>query len=194
MNKKPEHEDKANPEDSSVTHEEIKENETPGLTETSRGELEKQLNAAEEKANQYWDQCLRLQAEIENVRRRAEKDIAAAHKYSQDKLFAELLPVVDSLELGLANFADKKVTTEELVQKLHTGVEMTLTLLLKTLEKFGIKQINPQGEMFNPTWHQALSAQVNKAVKPNTVLQVLQKGYVLQDRLLRPALVIVAKE
>ena len=101
----------------------------------------------------------------------------------------ELLPVVDSIERGLAIEAGNN----EFALRIHEGMEMTLSLLLKALEKFGVKQINPLGQPFNPELHQAISMQVDHTVKPNTVLQVLQKGYVLNDRLIRPALVTVAK-
>lgn len=162
--------------------------EPEAITEVSREELEAKLNAAEAKATQYWDQLLRAQAETENIRRRTERDIANAHKYSLEKFALELLPVLDGIERGLA------IPVEHPAAKsMHEGMEMTLNVLLKALEKFGIKQLNPQGESFNPTQQQAIATKADAACPPDTVVEVLQKGYLLQDRLLRPALVVVSK-
>lgn len=160
------------------------------LEHSSYEELEAKLNEAEAKADQYWNQYLRAQADLENVRRRTERDVSSAHKYGAEKLIAELLLVVDSLERGLELTGN---TTEGSVKTVRDGMEMTMNMLLKTLEKFGVKQLNPLGEMFNPEWHQAVSMLADPKAKPNTVLQVLQKGYLLHDRLLRPAIVVVAK-
>lgn len=163
------------------------------LTHLSYEEMEEKLNEAEAKANQYYDQALRTQAELENIRRRTERDVAGAHKYGQEKLVKELLAVIDALERADAGITKDQLQQNPLVKSMHEGILMTQGLLLKTLEKFGVKQLNPVGEAFNPEWHQALSAKEDPSAKPNTVVEVLQKGYLLQDRLLRPALVMVTK-
>ena len=160
------------------------------LPHLSYEELEAKLNETEVKANEYWDKLLRMQAELENIRRRAERDVAGAHKYGQEKLIAELLLVVDSLERGLLG---APADAQAAVKALSDGVSMTLSMLLKALERFGVKQVNPKGELFNPQYHEALSAQPQPELPANTVIEVMQKGYLLHDRLLRPALVIVSK-
>ena len=151
-------------------------------------ELLAKLNEAEEKANRSTDQALRTQAELENIRRRAEKDVSNAHKYGLEKLINEILPVIDGIERGLAIPAPNAEA-----KNIHAGMEMTLGMLLKALEKYGVKQINPVGEVFNPEQHQALSMVEKAGAAPNTVIEVMQQGYLLNDRLLRPAMVIVAK-
>jgi molecular chaperone GrpE len=164
--------------------------ETEALAHLSCEELEAKLNEAEAKANESWDKLLRMQAEMENVRRRAERDVAGAHKYGQEKIIAEMLLVVDSLERSLSGVSpDLQATAKALVD----GLNMTMNMLLKALERFGVKQINPKGEQFNPQYHEALTAQPHPELAPNTVIDVMQKGYLLHDRLLRPALVIVSK-
>lgn len=151
--------------------------------------LEAKLTEMENKANDYWNQYLRAQAELENNRRRVERDISNAHKYGLEKIASELLGVVDSMERGLA----EPTIMHEAYKSMREGMELTLNMLLKVLDKFGIKPVDPQGQPFNPELHQAVSTVVDPKVQPNTVIQVLQKGYLLQDRLLRPALVVVSK-
>jgi molecular chaperone GrpE len=124
---------------------------------------------------------------VENVRKRAQKDVEAAHRYGIDKLAAELLPVKDSLELAVAN-ADKADA-----QQLTAGSQATLKLLDKAFERLNIQQINPVGEPFDPMRHEAMLAQPSNTAEPNSVLQVVQPGYELNGRLVRPARVIVAK-
>lgn len=155
----------------------------------SRNELETKLNEADAQITEYKNQALRLQAEMQNLQRRVEKDISNAHRYALEKFVNELLPVADSLEQGLAI----QVGDNEFARKIHEGLEMTYKLFLKTLEKFSIKQIDPMGQPFNPEQQQAISMQEDPKVPANTVVQVLQKGYVLHDRLVRPALVVVSK-
>jgi molecular chaperone GrpE len=149
--------------------------------------LQQALAQAEERAKNHWEQYLRAVADVENVRKRAQKDVEAAHRYGIDKLAAELLPVKDSLELAVAN-ADKADA-----QQLTAGSQATLKLLDKAFEKLNIQQINPVGEPFDPTRHEAMLAQPSNTAEPNSVLQVVQPGYELNGRLLRPARVIVAK-
>lgn len=131
------------------------------------------------------DQMLRAAAEAQNVRRRAQADVEKAHKFALEKFARELLPVVDSLEK-----ATEALTGADESQK--EGVEMTLQLYLAALEKFQIKQLNPMGQAFDPQYHEAMSMVPNPAMPSNAVMDVLQKGYTLNDRLLRPAMVVVA--
>ncbi len=152
-------------------------------------ELTGLLVDARDKADEHWNQCLRLQADIENLRKRSERELASAHKYALERFTQELLPVRDSLEMGIAAFAAENADPD----KLSEGVELTLQVLSNALEKFSITEVNPHGERFNPDYHQAISIQEHTDVEPNTVVTVVQKGYLLHDRLIRPAMVIVSK-
>jgi len=136
-------------------------------------------------ADENWDRYLRAAAELENVRKRASRDVEKAHKFALERFCSELLAVKDSLEIGLAtaNKAD--------VQSLLAGKEATLKLLTTTMERFGVVEINPEGEPFNPQEHEAMSMQPSSDVEPGSVLTVFQKGYALNGRLLRPARVVV---
>ncbi len=160
---------------------------TPSAAE--HAELHALLEDARGKADEHWDQCLRLQADLDNLRKRAERDVANAHKFALERFAAELLPVRDSLELGLAAFAADGADPE----KLREGVELTLQMLTNAMGKFEIREVNPRDEQFNPDFHQAMSLQERDDVEPNTVVTVVQKGYLLNERLLRPAMVIVSK-
>lgn len=157
--------------------------------ESDPARLSALLEDARGKADAHWDQCLRLQAELDNLRKRAERDVASAHKFALERFAGELLPVRDSLELGLAAFAAEGAAPE----KLREGVELTLQMLGSVMSKFDIREVNPEGERFNPEFHQAMSMQERGDVDPNTVVTVVQKGYLLNERLLRPAMVIVSK-
>ena len=150
--------------------------------------LQQALAASEERAKNHWDQYLRAVAELENVRKRAARDVEAANRYGLEKFAAELLPVKDSLELAVQNAGKADVAS------LKAGQEATLQLLDKALQKLGVKVIDPAGEPFDPERHEAMMAQESKTAEPNSVLQVVQPGYELNGRLLRPARVIVAKE
>jgi molecular chaperone GrpE len=150
--------------------------------------LQQALAEAEERGKGHWEQYLRAVAELDNVRKRAQRDIEAANRYGLEKFASELLPVRDSLELAVQN-AEKATDTRSLKQ----GQEATLQLLVKALEKLGIVTINPVGEPFDPARHEAMLAQPSHTAEPNSVLQVVQPGYELNGRLLRPARVIVAK-
>jgi len=145
------------------------------------------LTDARNKADEHWDQCLRLQADIENLRKRKERDVANAHKFALDKFAVDLLPVRDSLEMGLA--AADSVDAA----KLREGSELTLKMLVSAMDKFNIKEVNALNEQFNPEYHEAISMQEREDVAPNTVVTVVQKGYLLNDRLIRPAMVIVSR-
>ncbi len=151
--------------------------------------LQQQLEEAQAKAEENHNLYLRTAAELENVRKRAERETLAARKYGVEKLAADLLAVRDSLELGLAAAADDNAEIKAVVE----GMELTLKMLGDVMDRYGVTQVNPQGEAFNPDFHEAMTAQETTEHTPNTVMQVLQKGYRLQDRLLRPALVVVAK-
>lgn len=133
---------------------------------------------------------LRAQAEIQNMRRRAEQEIEKAHKFALEKFSKELLTVVDNLERGLA--ALDKAVSDETTQALVDGVEMTHKEFISTLAKFGVQAVGAVGEVFNPELHQAISMQPAEGIDANHISQVLQKGYTLQGRVLRPAMVMVA--
>ena len=139
-------------------------------------------------ADENWDRYLRAAAELENVRKRASRDVEKAHKFALERFCSELLAVKDSLEIGLAT-ADKAD-----VQSLLAGKEATLKLLTTTMERFGVVELNPEGEPFDPQEHEAISMQPSSDVEPGSVLTVFQKGYALNGRLLRPARVVVASE
>jgi molecular chaperone GrpE len=174
-------------------HDSIIDDEQPAAEElldhASYQELQKQLTQAEELANSYKDSMLRTQADMKNMQRRVELDMANAHKFALEKFALELLPVVDNLERAIT----AHINDESGAGSLLDGVSLTLKMLIKAMEKFGIESIDPEGQPFNPEFHQAVSTQANSSVAPNTVLSVLQKGYLLNKRLIRPALVVVAK-
>jgi len=159
------------------------------LIDTTANELEAALAAAQAQAEENWNQFLRARAEMENLRRRAEQDVATARQKSLEKLATEVLGVKDSLEMGLAAANEDGAD----VAKLTEGSELTLRMLNQALEKFSIVELNPHGQRFDPEAHEAMAAQEAHDVEPNTVVNVMQKGYRLGDRLLRPAMVIVSK-
>ncbi|OGV29901.1 MAG: nucleotide exchange factor GrpE [Legionellales bacterium RIFCSPHIGHO2_12_FULL_35_11] len=148
--------------------------------------LEQKLTIAEQKAHENWEKATRALAELENVRRRSERDIANAHKYGVEKLIDGLLPVIDSIEQAL------QLSEKEKNKAMHEGLELTMKLFLDAISKYNVDQINPVGELFNPELHEAMSMQESDA-KPNTIIAVYQKGYTLSGRVIRPARVIVAK-
>lgn len=154
-------------------------------TPDSTPSLEEMIRQAELKAEEHHDAWLRAKAETENVRRRAQEDIAKASKFAVERFAGELLAVKDSLEAALA--ADTPS-----VESMKAGTELTLKQLVAAFEKSNLNEINPLGEKFDPHFHQAISM-VESEQEPNTVITVLQKGYLIADRVLRPALVIVAK-
>ncbi len=152
--------------------------------------LQDALQAAEAKVK---DEILRAQAEIQNIRRRAERDVESAHKFGQEKLIKELLAVVDSLERGIHTVKEQGVELDVTAQTLMQGSELTLKILLDTLGKFNVKQIDPVGELFDPQFHEAMSMIPSADSEPNSVIAVVQKGFTLNDRLVRPAMVVVSK-
>jgi len=164
---------------------------SPDLLEhPSYEELEKKLTETEQKVSEYWDRIVRMQAEADNLAKRAERDVSNAHKYALERFISELIPVIDSLELCINNTAHHDHDTTKAVVE---GVQLTYKLMMTALSKFGIQQLNPVSELFNPEYHQAISMQEDESAAPGTVLSVLQKGYSLNQRLLRPALVVVVK-
>lgn len=152
-------------------------------------DLELELEEARREAASHMDDFLRARAELDNLRKRSARDVEHAHKYGLERFMNALLPVKDSIELGL-NAADDTVAD---AAKLREGLELTLKLFDAASEKFGLEEVNPEGQNFDPEYHQAMSMQETTGVPAGTVVTVVQKGYVLNDRLLRPAMVIVAK-
>ncbi len=151
--------------------------------------LAARLAQAEKTASEHWERILRLQAELDNQRKRAQRDLENAHKYALENFTAELLSVRDNLERGLeaARQPDAKLAD------ILAGTELTLKVLVQVMDKFNIQEINPLGDKFDPERHQAMMMQSVEGAEPNTVTQVIQKGYLLNDRLVRPALVAVAQ-
>jgi molecular chaperone GrpE len=150
--------------------------------------LEQSLGEARAKAEEHWNSYLRAVAETENVRKRAQRDVESASRYAVERFAADLLEVRDSLELGLQ--AGAAADPGRLVE----GMEATLRLVDRAFEKAGLNVVDPIGEAFNPEYHEAMATQPSAEQAPGTVLAVVQKGYVLNGRLLRPARVLVARE
>lgn len=153
------------------------------------GQLEKTLEELQVEAEKSKEQMLRAMAELDNMRRIAQRDISNAHKYSIEKMVKELLPAMDSLEQGI----DAAAAADKTVLPIKEGMDLTYKILLEALSKFGIKQIDPLGEMFDSDRHEAMSMQESAEHKSNEIMLVVQKGYVLHERVVRPARVIVAK-
>lgn len=162
----------------------------PGDNDESQQELDSltsQLGEAEATIAKLRDTMLREHAEVENQRRRMQRDLDQARRFANEKLLRELLPVCDNLERGLS-------TDHPSADALREGMQLTLKSLLKVMDDHGLLRVNPEGEAFNPEHHEAMSMVESDHHQPNTVVSVLEKGYVLNDRLLRPARVIVAKD
>lgn len=139
------------------------------------------------------EEMMRAKAEMQNIRRRADIDVEKAHKFGVEKFVKELLPVVDSLEKAVESTQGQQVQSEEVLTRIKEGVDMTLDMFVGALEKFSVEQINPVGEPFDPQKHEAMSMVPSNEAEPNTVIAVMQKGYLLHDRVVRPAMVMVAK-
>ncbi|RMG34627.1 MAG: nucleotide exchange factor GrpE [Gammaproteobacteria bacterium] len=157
--------------------------------EQSAEELNRLLQAARAKADEHYDRLARAHAEMENLKRRHAQELEKAHKYALEKFVKELLGVWDSLELGHAAAQDENAD----VAKLREGTELTLKMLVDVMGKFGVEQIDPRDQPFDPEYHQAMATVPRDDVPPNTVVDVIQKGYALNGRLVRPALVAVSK-
>ena len=160
----------------------------PEAGSTAPGTLEAELAEARAKADENWNSYLRAVAEADNVRKRAQRDVEAASRYAIERFAAELLDVRDSLELGVA--AGPGADSARLLE----GMEATLRLLNRAFEKSGVGLVDPLGQPFNPEFHEAMATQPTPDQAPGTVVAVVQKGYVLNGRLLRPARVLVARE
>ena len=152
-------------------------------------ELELSLAAAQATVADQKDSVVRAKAEVDNIRRRAAQDVEKARKFALEKFATELLPVIDNMERAIAS-----VNAEDETQKaIAEGVELTLQSLMSAVNKFGVTAVDPQDQPFNPELHQAMSMQEVEGVAPNTVIAVMQKGYELNGRLIRPAMVMVSK-
>ena len=154
-------------------------------------EVLEKLAEEKEGAVRARDDLLRVQAEMQNLRRRTEQDIEKAHKYGQEKFSIELLTVMDNLERALAAASDHE---DETVKAIYEGVDLTLKSFTDCFNRFHIGSVDPMGEPFDPQLHQAVTILENPDVEPNTVIEVMQKGYTLHGRVIRPAMVVVSKE
>ncbi len=150
--------------------------------------LQSELEALKKQVQESLDKAIRAQAELDNVRKRSVRDVENAHKYALEKFVNGLLPVMDSMELGIsaAQSADEHSSLKE-------GMDLTLKMFRDVMDKFGVKEVDSEGEKFDPEKHEAVSMQEVEGSEPGTVATVLQKGYMLNGRLIRPAMVIVAK-
>lgn len=166
-------------------HEHKAEHEAQQITTPTREELEAALTKAEQKVQENWELALRARAELENVQRRTHREIEHAHKHALDKFIKELIPVVDSLQQGLDNAPEG--------DPMRVGIVLTLKMFTDLFNKFTITILDPKGERFDPTYHEAIAMQVDASAAPGSVLVVMQKGYLLHERLIRPARVVVAK-
>ena len=151
--------------------------------------VEQQLEKAQATIKDYWDQMMRLRAEIENNQKRAQRDIENAHKYALKNFAESLLPVVDSMEMGQVAAAAENASLESI----REGSGLTMNMLMQVLERNGLQQVDPMGEKFDPERHQAISMVEVEDAESNSVVEVMQKGFLLNDRLIRPAMVVVAK-
>lgn len=175
--------------DEQATPSEQAESAGESASDASVEDLAAKIEELEAKAQENWDHFVRTKAEMDNMRRRTERDLENAHKFALERFAQELLPVKDSLELGVAASQEEGAD----VAKLREGTEMTLRMLEAAMEKFQIKVVDPLDEPFNPDLHQAMSMIEVADKAPNTVINVMQKGYTLNDRLVRPAMVVVSK-
>lgn len=186
---------KQQPEDDEITGElhtadrEIEFNTDAGAERPSYESMHLMLEDLRAKSDDHHNQLLRVHAEMDNVRRRGERELEKARKYALENIMQELLSVKDSLEMGLSAAQEPMAV----VAKICEGMELTDKMLSSVLTKFGVKEINPLKQPFNPEWHQAMSTQESDTQPANTVVMVFQKGYSLNDRLIRPARVVVSK-
>jgi molecular chaperone GrpE len=151
--------------------------------------IEQQLAKAQVTIKDYWEQMMRLRAEIENNRKRAERDVENAHKYALKNFVENLLPVIDSMEMGQTAAAADNATLESILE----GSALTVDMFVQVLKRNGLERVDPLGEKFDPERHQAISMIEVESAESNTVVEVMQKGFLLNDRLVRPAMVVVAR-
>lgn len=182
-------ENQSSAEEPEIEQEDMQENEQES-SDQRVAELEAALLSVRAEAEERKDAALRAAAESENVRRRAALDVEKARNFALEKFASELLPVVDNLERALQAIDQDDDNTKSVVE----GIEMTHKSFLSTLEKFGVEAVNPQDQPFNPEHHEAMGMQESADVPANTVIAVMQKGYLLNGRLLRPAMVMVSRE
>jgi molecular chaperone GrpE len=187
---KPEHNDDPTEAQSTIPAEEAQEEATEAATAPEDAELtlEEEVERLEADLAEAKDAALRAQADAANVQRRAEQEIDKARKFALDRFVGELLPVVDNMERGLSAAADSGADAT-----ITEGLELTLKSFMDALKKAGVEVVDPQGEPFDPQLAQAMSMVPNPDVEPNTVIAVMQKGYTLNGRLVRPAMVMVSK-
>jgi molecular chaperone GrpE len=158
-------------------------------TESQDTEAQDPLEAAKKEAGDYYDRLLRLSAEFENYKKRSSRELTDFRKFANEQIIKDLLGVIDNLERALTSAADQEGCASSIAE----GVELTLKEITKILEKHGVTVITAEGETFDPTYHQAVMQQETADRPPNTVVQELQKGYLLHNRLLRPSMVVVSK-
>jgi molecular chaperone GrpE len=156
--------------------------------ETHEAQSDNPIEELQQKINTLGEQLLREQAEMQNVRRRAQRDVESAHKYALEKFSGELLSVVDNLERAI----DAIDESNESQKSVAEGLELTLKTFIEVLAKYNVEAVEPEGQPFDADLHQAVSTVPNKDVEPNTVINVFQKGYTLNGRLIRPAMVVVS--
>ncbi len=178
------------PEDSQAAAEEAMQEQDAEVAPEGGSDLEQALEEARDQAQNAKDDLLRVQAEMQNLRRRTEQDIEKAHKFGQEKLSIELLAVMDNLERSLEAASHSE---DEAIKAIREGVDLTLKGFADCFTKFNIQVVDPLGEPFDPQLHQAMSIQENTESEPNTVIAVMQKGYTLHGRVIRPAMVMVSK-
>ena len=173
-------------EDLEETNESVAQDETQDTEEVpTEDQLRADLETAQAKADENWDTVLRMKADLENQRRRSEKQVSDAHKFAVKKFIEELLPVADSMEMGMAAEGD--------VEQIREGVALTKKVFDTAMEKFGLEAVEALGEKFNPDLHQAMAMQPSEEYEEGHVSSVMQKGYTLNGRLVRPAMVMVVK-
>ena len=178
-----------NPVEETVENVEAVLDEEISASEGDADAMSSELAALQKKADEHYDQLVRAHAEIENLKRRHTQELEKAHKYALDKFVGELLTIWDSLELGLQAAQNDEAD----VASLREGTELTVKMFGDVMEKFNVERINPEGEAFNPEFHQAMSMVPNAEMAPNTVMAVMQKGVSLNGRLIRPAMVVVSQ-
>ncbi|MFQ3211933.1 MAG: molecular chaperone GrpE [Oceanospirillaceae bacterium] len=159
------------------------------LQEVTVESVQAELELATARVDEQQADVLRAQAEVQNIRRRSEQDVAKAHKFGQEKLMTEVVSLLDNLARAIEASKAEGASLKSLLE----GVEMSQKMLLDGLKKFNVDQLDPHGEPFNPDLHEAMTAVPNPDLEPNTVMEVFQKGYTLNGRLVRPAMVVVSK-
>ena len=165
---------------------------TPKVAEdedTENESIDTQLANAQETIKDYWEQMMRLRAEIDNNLKRAERDLENAHKYALKSFVENLLPIIDSMEMGYTAAAADNATLESI----REGSELTMNMFIQVLTRNGLEQIDPMGEKFDPERHQAISMIEAEGAESGSIIEVMQKGFLLNDRLVRPAMVVVAR-